>query len=174
VLHTVVTSASTLCSATSARITAIASPSLPRRLGPAPSLSRPPFPSGDKQGELSCPPVLRRALRRRRASERGMPAHLPPVPFCCAKSNTMRYLYSDLTMISPTKFHFFGGKNTVSAPGSPSHSRLPEPPLAASPNCRVELEQQVLFYKTVMATLMECRRDGMTSLGCVDHGSFSM
>jgi hypothetical protein len=49
--------------------------------------------------------------RRRPTSDRGMPAYSPPFPPCCAKSNTqtpnMRCLYSDLTLILPTKFDLF-------------------------------------------------------------------
>jgi len=46
-----------------------------------------------------------------RTSDKGMPAYSLPFPSRCTKSNTqipnVRYLFSDLTMILPTKFDLF-------------------------------------------------------------------
>jgi hypothetical protein len=57
------------------------------------------------------PFVERRVLGQRRTSDRGMTSYSPPFPCCNAKSNTQTpnvgYLYSDLTMILPTKFDLF-------------------------------------------------------------------
>lgn len=78
---------------------------------PSLSVSAESFPTGRRQGELRCPPVLHRAAGASPATrirQRFARPPFPPFSLCCAKLITqtpsVRYLYSDLTMISPPKF----------------------------------------------------------------------